>query len=253
MLSGDLHHYARYETESRQLIHCGGGGAYLYPTHHMPESIPVPPEPMNAHDHRGEPTRDYKLVNLFPTKKTSRGYALGVLWRTPLKNPGFIGLLGTLQTLFMLSLLGIFTDVSAVTRHWLELPVAIIAIAILFGSIAFAKSPGSAHGRFAPYVLGGIHGLIQIALGIGGTKLWAMYGHLHGTWPVPVIAVVGYLLAVGIVATYIFCVYMLIASAFGVNLNELFSSQAISDSKSFLRMRIDETGALTIYPIAVPK
>ncbi|HKD96913.1 MAG TPA: metallophosphoesterase, partial [Micromonosporaceae bacterium] len=43
MLSGDLHHYARYENPKRQLIHCGGGGAYLYPTHRMPEHITVPP------------------------------------------------------------------------------------------------------------------------------------------------------------------------------------------------------------------
>src|SRR6266704_3293566 len=43
MLSGDLHHYARYEGPDRQLVTCGGGGAYLYGTHRLPESIPVPP------------------------------------------------------------------------------------------------------------------------------------------------------------------------------------------------------------------
>jgi hypothetical protein len=48
------------------------------------------------------------------------------------------------------------------------------------------------------------------------------------------------------------CAYMLVASTFGVNLNELFSAQGITDSKSFLRMRIDDSGALTIYPIEVP-
>ena len=51
----------------------------------------------------------------------------------------------------------------------------------------------------------------------------------------------------------VFCAYLLIASTFGVNVNELFSAQAIIDSKSFLRLHIDPTGKLTIYPIAVPR
>ncbi len=37
MLSGDLHHYARYSGVDRELVTCGGGGAYLYPTHQLPD------------------------------------------------------------------------------------------------------------------------------------------------------------------------------------------------------------------------
>jgi hypothetical protein len=57
---------------------------------------------------------------------------------------------------------------------------------------------------------------------------------------------------VGAVAALIFCAYLLVAARFGVNVNELFSAQSIIDSKSFLRLHIDSTGALTVYPIEVP-
>src|SRR6185312_10055416 len=69
MLSGDLHHYAHYrpdEDGGRELIHCGGGGAYLYPTHRMPEHIEVPPPtPTKA---RSEPQKGYRLSGTFPSR-----------------------------------------------------------------------------------------------------------------------------------------------------------------------------------------
>ena len=37
LVSGDLHHYARYSGADRELITCGGGGAYLLATHTLPE------------------------------------------------------------------------------------------------------------------------------------------------------------------------------------------------------------------------
>src|SRR5215213_2840770 len=57
ILTGDLHHYSRYEVRAPKppvsdassgratsapathLVTCGGGGAYLYPTHHLPEEL----------------------------------------------------------------------------------------------------------------------------------------------------------------------------------------------------------------------
>jgi hypothetical protein len=56
-----------------------------------------------------------------------------------------------------------------------------------------------------------------------------------------------------VVAALLVSAYLLVASRFRVNLNELFAGQAIEDFKSFLRMRISPDGTLTIYAIGVDK
>lgn len=39
VLTGDLHHYSRYESSERQLVTAGGGGAYLMGTHFLPRRV----------------------------------------------------------------------------------------------------------------------------------------------------------------------------------------------------------------------
>ena len=71
---------------------------------------------------------------------------------------------------------------------------------------------------------------------------------MHTRWPWPIRGTLVYLVVVGVAATLIFCAYMLIASAFGVNVNELFSGQSIIDSKSFLRLHIATDGRADDLP-----
>lgn len=254
MLSGDLHHYARYEGPDRQLIHCGGGGAYLYPTHRMPESIPVPPPSDSPHHVPSEPTRTYQLKQTFPSKQRSRRYLGGIYRRLPSRNVGFIGLLGTLHTAFMVSLIGVFLNTSRLTRHWLELPIA-LTFAVLFGGcIAFAKSPtGGTRNGGRRIVLGSIHGIVQVAVGVGGTWLFSRTSLIHTRWPLPAVSCLAYLVVLGVLATLIFATYLLLASLCGVNVNESFSAQSIIDSKSFLRLHIDAAGALHVHVIGVDR
>jgi hypothetical protein len=253
MLSGDLHHYARYTGTKRQLIHCGGGGAYLYPTHRMPAEIPVPP-PAGPIRSRSEETSTYELASVFPSKSRSRRYAGGVFGRVPTRNPGFVGLLGGVQALLMCSLLGIFDHVSEVTQRWLEIPIALMVILIMTGTILFAKSPtGGTQNLPTRWTLGIIHGLVQVGLGLAATWWFVKMPYLNERWPLPILGVIVYGVVLGIVSTLIFCLYMLIASSLGVNVNELFSGQSIIDSKSFLRLHIAADGTLTVYPVAVPK
>jgi hypothetical protein len=68
-----------------------------------------------------------------------------------------------------------------------------------------------------------------------------------------VAAVVVYLPISGFVATELFCLYLLVASTAGVNLNELFAGQSIVDSKCFLRLQFERDGSLTIYPIGIDR
>ena len=54
-------------------------------------------------------------------------------------------------------------------------------------------------------------------------------------------------------ASQLAATYLLVAGAFGVNLNELFAGQGIEDAKSFLRMHIAADGTLTVHPIGIDK
>jgi len=250
MLSGDLHHYARYTPEAGgsgmpendgaapELIHCGGGGAYLYPTHQMPRRIEVPPKPDNPHLAKARPSPKYRLAKTFPSRGRSIADAFGVLWRAPLRNWGFILMLGLMETLFTLSLLRKFGNASELTNKWLWLPIIVFGLLMLGGTLYFALLPtGGSKNKFVRLVLGLLHGAAQIALGVWGTNLLHGMSALHAAWPRPVGVVIAYMLVVGVVSTLVFALYLLIAGAFGVNVNELFSSQAIIDSKSFLRLQ----------------
>jgi calcineurin-like phosphoesterase family protein len=270
MLSGDLHHYARYQAEggdatteggvtagrgvTPQLIHCGGGGAYLYPTHEMPRRIEVPPKPDNPHLVKAQPSQKYRLAKTFPSRGRSIADAIGVLWRAPLRNWGFIVLLGLMQTLFTLSLLGKVGHASELTNKWIWLPIIFVGLLMVGGSVYFALLPtDGTKNRPLRLFLGLLHGAAQIALGIWGTHRLHGMSPLHAAWPRPIGLIIAYMLVMGVVSALVFCVYLLIAGTFGINVNELFSAQAIIDSKSFLRLHIDRTGKLTIYVIGVPR
>ncbi|SCE81069.1 metallophosphoesterase family protein [Micromonospora mirobrigensis] len=254
LLSGDLHHYARYAGPERQLITCGGGGAYLYPTHMLPERLEVPPRDTLAR--RASVTREYDLVARFPEKSRSRRYGWGIFARLPFRNPGFTTLLGTLHTLLMLAMAGVANDRAGTTEQRLfSVPLMIMVVVTLLGAAFFAKPPSAGGKRHARHwILGVSHGVAQLALAAVGTWVWLMLPFYGWPWPLPAVAAaVVYGPVIGFVAAELVAAYLLVAGAFGVNVNELFAAQGIEDSKSFLRLRIDPDGTLTIYPIAVDR
>jgi hypothetical protein len=63
------------------------------------------------------------------------------------------------------------------------------------------------------------------------------------------IVAIGTPVVVGFIDAEVVAVYLLVASRFGINLNEAFAGQSIEDHKGFLRLHIDSTGTLTVYPI----
>ncbi|MGC5660982.1 metallophosphoesterase family protein [Micromonospora sp. WMMD723] len=253
LLSGDLHHYARYAGPERQLITCGGGGAYLYPTHTLPERIEVPPK--DTLSRRASRTRAYDLVARFPDAARSRRYGWGIFHRLPRRNPGFGTLLGTLHTLLMLAMAGVAANRTGTEQRLFSVPLVIMLGVTLLGAAFFAQPPSAGGKRHVRHWLLGIgHGLAHVALGVAGTWAWLHLPFYHWPWPLPAVAAaVVYGPVIGLVATQLVAAYLLVAGAFGVNVNELFAGQGIEDSKSFLRMRIDPDGTLTVYPIAVDR
>ncbi len=258
MISGDLHHYARYSGPARELITCGGGGAYLYATHRLPEKIEVPPQASLVR--KPSPSQEYQLAARYPSKARSRSFAAGVFDRLPWRNPGFVGLLGVLHLMLMLSLANASSamDKTAelangiVQLRLVTIPILIMASVILITTIAFAAPRTGGHAKFKHWLLGTVHGFAHIGLGVLGAWLWMMVPLGGLPYPVPpLVALLVYAPLAGVAASLLFSGYLLFASMFGVNLNELFSAQGIIDAKGFLRLHVGRDGTLTIYPIAV--
>lgn len=82
VLTGDSHHYARYVDDDRHYFTCGGGGAFLHPTHHLEDKVflwdyPEPGVPYQ--DGAPRVTRRYTIAEkpggeeaLYPSRTTSR-------------------------------------------------------------------------------------------------------------------------------------------------------------------------------------
>jgi hypothetical protein len=254
ILSGDLHHYARYSGPDRQLITCGGGGAYLYPTHKLPQHIEVPPRRTLVR--RASPSESYDLAGRYPDAARSRRYSWGIFARLPLRNPGFVTLLGILQTLLMLAVAGVAAPRIGVTDQRLfSIPLMMMVVVVLLGAAFFAKPPTSGGGRkLRHWLLGLSHGLAQICLAGAGALLWLELPFHDWLWPLPLLAAAALFgPAAGLVASQLTAGYLVLASQFGVNLNELFAGQGIEDAKCFLRMRIDPDGTLTVRAVAVDR
>jgi len=253
MIAGDLHHYARYSGPGRELITCGGGGAYLYPTHRLPPGLRVPPDAAPVRSK--SPGQDYERARLYPTAPQSRRFAAGIFGRMPLRNIAFATLLGTLHVLLMLAYANAMQRVgSGVTQSLVTIPLGVMIVVVMGSTVAFAMPSTGEPRRLKHWVLGFTHGLAHLGLGFAGAKAWLALPLYEQTFPLPLLAaVVTYLPPVALVASTVVGAYLLVASMFDVNVNELFAAQGIIDTKSFLRMHIAADGSLTIYPIGVDR
>jgi hypothetical protein len=252
MLSGDLHHYARYTGAGRELITAGGGGAYLYPTHRLPPEVEVPPPATLVR--KSTPSQRYRLAATFPTRRRSWWLAAGVFGRLPLRNPGFVAMLGIVHLLLMLAFAGAAQGLSSVEERLFSIPVIIMSVVVLGGFLGLAMPASAANRRLKHWLFGLAHGGVHLGLASVGATVWLRSPFHDLAWPWPlIVATLLYLPLSGLVASQIVAAYLLVASIFDVNVNELFAAQGIFDEKSFLRLHIDDDGNLTIYPLAVAR
>ncbi len=252
LVSGDLHHYARWSGPDRELITCGGGGAYLVATHHLPERLTVPPrETLTRSASR---SRDYDLASTYPAEADSRRMGWGVFRNLPVRNPGFATMLGILHTLTMLAMAGAASQ-AGIFQRLFSIPLVIMMALIMAGTVLFAQPPGPASPHHARHwILGLLHGFAHLGLAAGGTWLWLSLPFHDWSWPGPLAAAaILYGPVIALLSTQLLALYLLIASAFDVNTNELFAGQSIEGSKSFLRFHIAPDGSLTAYAVGIDR
>jgi hypothetical protein len=269
VVSGDLHHYVRYEdrTGGRQRITAGGGGAYLYPTHHMPETLRL--EEVGG-------ARDYDLKAAFPAKETSRRLRWWAPWLLPIRNwrllRVFAGLFFALALLMQVPVRrGIPRSgdvaLSDVPSLWADLVLSrwfVFAALILVGALVLFAAGRS---LLQQVPLGVAHAVPQLLVLSWLVPLSAWLLAFPGDWskrfPL-LIAVLTSLLAsfpgaslLGLYLAVCDWIFGLHRPLFGDPLdrhaNEVFSCQAIRDWKNFLRLHIDRDGALTIFPVGVDR
>ena len=214
-LSGDLHFYRHDPAHGRapDRIICGGGGAFLHPTHAEDPTPAGVPEP-----------------RLFPEPAESRGFAWrGLLF--PFLNP---------SACLMVAALYALTFVAASHVPWLGAGVffAVVAVGLLLSSVLFAAREGAVFASTA----GMGHGLAHAALYLfGATRLQS---EPHG-WAL--LAALG-----GVAATTLFGVYLWSCLClFRKHRNGAFSALRIPHYKSFVRMHVDPKGELRVYPIGI--
>lgn len=276
-LTGDLHHYTRYESADgkTQRITAGGGGAYLYATHQMPETLPLAEGKEQVGGEVKDRTVDYSLKQTFPSHERSRVLALGSL-RLPWRSWRFGAFLATFYGFFTWLLQS--ASLTLNERSFLETArdsslgatlkelfytavrspeVAFFSLLMIGGMIAFCAAPKT----FARILIGGAHGLAHILLAV--VLVWSfaqlnpglpwLAGRHPGSLPYLGTSVAEMLLVGGFLGGFLMAIYLMLCSSLGgFHTNEVFSSQRIPDYKNFLRLHIDRTGRLTIYPVGIP-
>jgi hypothetical protein len=256
-LSGDLHHYRRHsDGAGHHKIVAGGGGAFLHPTHDADLSE-LPGGPGNP---------PYRLATSYPEVATSRRLA----WRNllfPVTNwrLGF-----ALGVLYLLTCRALAIDVAGlglrdigqaanlVLCAVLRGPTALLWIVFVVGAVVLFAD---AHSRRYRLVAGALHATAHLAtaLLVGWAAVWTAGELAAATGPLPVAVMLlatGALVLVGgwLVGGLVIGGYLLVSlNGFGRHDNEAFSSLAIADWKNFLRLHIDATGTLRIYPFGIDR
>lgn len=283
VLTGDSHHYCRWIEGDRNYVVCGGGGAFLHPTHHLDtrrfdSRFPRP----GAEGRPGRYPREFRIAEtadgkeaLFPDRETSAGLARGN-FRFVAMHRWFVFLLFCIYGFFNWTLdfnagLALGETLAEALRYgslWdsVRLYWTVLvptspwsALLVLISAFAYTKFADSPYSKALRRAMGIGHAMLQAAVvtlttiaTVRATDGMVADPRLDGIVSVALAALASAVASGAAFGLYLwFCIRWL-----GRHPNEGFSSMAIEDYKCFLRLRIGSDGGLTIFPIGlknVPK
>jgi hypothetical protein len=255
-IAGDLHHYRRHAADDGTQKITAGGGAFLHPTHGQDVQTLV------EEDKHRQTKRTFRLEKSFPDPTTAWWLCWRNLWFL-YYNPTFGIATGVLYALTSWAALPdsaplgfgeIGLAAQATLLHILGRPVATCWVAIVLLAFICLRTltPSFAEGLWALCMASRTS---SPAFSSPGGASWfglVIFGPDLG--PIPQLWLATSLTFGGgwIVGSSIVGLYLLISlNAFGRHANEACSSLKIPDWKSFLRMKIDARGNLTIFPIGI--
>ncbi len=267
ILTGDLHHYARYEemhpdNRVRQLITAGGGGAFMHPTNTLLDEIETL-DGKKAH-----------LKEVFPSKADSVKLSLLNLI-FPYFSLTMLFFFGTLHafTSWILqtkryadgdTLMVRFSGIdlfhgesgaffSAITESLSHNPGAIFLNILLFIGIMIFTDTKSYNGNWN-YLAGFVHALLHLANFYVLLWLFSRINLFELGWDLEsprqvILFAVEMVLVGGIISGILFGIYLTFSVLVLKNhITEASSSYRWEGYKNFLRIHLDKD-ALTIYPI----
>lgn len=249
-LTGDLHLYKRHENAAGvQKITAGGGGAFLHPTH-----APATHKLRDGYVERAA----------YPDAATSSRLA----WRNflfPFLNPKYLPI-----PAFLYAMSAWFASASLTTADTVDLPTALDAavraairdpfnglwLIVFVAAFVFFTDT---HVRWWRIIGGVSHALAHLgaAFGVGWLSLLVTTQALHlefGTISQLLVAGTLTFLAGGLVGAWILGLYLFISlQFFGRHANEAFASLRIEDFKHWVRLRVDSSGTLSIFALAIDR
>jgi len=252
-LKSGTHHYCRYEEEDghRQHITAGGGGAFLHPTHHLPDRLDLPAEGGQA---------SYRRVATYPSAASSRRLRKRV-WLLPFFNLPLAAFLGVLQVLlaFMLELhlrdshtsLGLVDLRRALWQSPTAFLLILLMLVMLLAMVRFAHDASG----LVRLLFGLVHSMLQLAALVGvmiAASALSSASGLTGAASLIAFLVLGALMG-GVGGTLGMSAYLWATNCLGFHGNEAYAPLHVMDFKHFLRLHIDADGALTVYPVGVDR
>ncbi|MGK2938848.1 MAG: metallophosphoesterase family protein [Solirubrobacteraceae bacterium] len=259
VLTGDLHHYARYASPAGPpRITAGGGGAYLSPTHTLPDRVDLPPK-------RGQPGVPYKQAAVYPDAKRSRSLSRGVLKLASL-SPGLAAIVGGVYALLAAAILtaiaegpgnvaasaraggldGFISAATSGTAVVLALLLAGALIAQLDAPPPWRQLFGVAHAALHIVVCG-------LVVYVVAALVFSADAETVAVWPAALLAagLMGALAGTTILAAVMLFVSITLGRRAKETANQVFAAQGLQDDKSFLRLHIDRDGALHVHALGV--
>src|SRR5690606_20282456 len=144
----------------------------------------------------------------------------------PARNPGFATLVGAIHMLLMLAVAETARSLSETEERLVTIPLALMVLVVLGGSVGLAYIPTGGPKRGRHFVAGTLHGALHLVLGMLGGLAWVNLPVAEWAWPLPLlVVVVVYLPVAGLAGSLLVAAYLLVASRFGINLNELFAAR----------------------------
>ncbi|MEA2843752.1 MAG: hypothetical protein QOJ69_1423 [Actinomycetota bacterium] len=251
-LKSGRHYYARYEEVDgpSQLITAGGGGAFLHPTHDLPERTDAPGD--------GAPA-SYRRATVYPSRTRSKKLRKRI-WFLPVFNIPLAGVLGGVQVLLVF-MLGLHLDgrhtsigFGDLPRALWESPIAfllIILTIVSFGAMIRLAHDATGASRL---LIGLTHSTLQF---VGLAVVIVVASRLAASLGDGVASLLAFLAIVwvfgGIGGVVGISGYLWATNCLGFHANEAYAPLHHADDKNFLRLHIDGDGALSIYPIGVDR
>ncbi|HEX2273725.1 MAG TPA: hypothetical protein VHG90_07625 [Acidimicrobiales bacterium] len=251
-LKSGRHHYSRYEEEGGpcQLITAGGGGAFMHPTHALPE---------RTRPHGNEDSGEFKKAAVYPSASDSKRLRKW-LFVLPVYNLPLAAFFGGIYVVlaFMLNLhlrsAHVSLGLTDLRRALWNSPTAFMLIMLMV--VTFGIMVRLAHEASSParLLIGLVHTAMLFAtltgVFIGSSRLASLFGDGADS----LLAFLGFVAVLGGVSGVLgISAYLWATNLLGFHGNEAYAPLHYMHYKNFLRLYIADDGDLTVYPVGIDK